>query len=71
MQSRVTLHGRCSFLCCGASDKGFGEVSSHDATQKEVMWCTSRVLTKAENITPTLNEKLYFSFLELRDFQVI
>ena len=35
-------------LCCDASDKGVGAVLSHDVAQKEVVWCASRVLTKAE-----------------------
>ena len=39
---------RSLFLCCNASDKGIGAVLSHDVEQKEIVWCASRVLTKAE-----------------------
>ena len=39
---------RSLFLCCDASDKGVGAVLSHDMTQKEIVWCASRVLFETE-----------------------
>ena len=51
------------FLCCDGSDEGITVVLSHDATQKEIVWCASRVSTKAEkNYSNIEREALFIDF---------
>ena len=58
------------FLCCDASDKGIGAVLSHDVEQEEIVWCASRVLTKAEKNYSNIEREALFITLVNKMFSI-